>query len=264
MTATTTEIPTATATEIPTATPDWARGTLIANQGTAVALEILNASTEGTLQVEESNQRQRLAQTVNDDRRTQEAIAFTLAMTSTATAQAVQVAAVVFENQHKTEVETAWSAFWMGIIGAVVASILAPSIWFRVQLGKRGLTAWDMAGVPERVEEAEIDLSRTSIQVDNSIKFPLAGDICTDDELRAIAGVWVREHNLIVASLEKAGVSSEAWIGYIDSNGQRVEGIRDRMIARGLLEKKRNSAKRLRVAPTVEGEALFNEIGVNL
>lgn len=252
--------------DTPTSTPNWLRETVTGGEATAVYLDILNSSAAGTLQVEESNQRQRQAQQLQDVRLTQESVLHTFAITSTQQANVMSINAKLAENEtaRQVAIEEHQTKLVLWIIGfaAGVGLVMAVIVWIGrlvepliVSLVDYLRSLWEEAGEPEPAQPAVYE-----IHSDGNIRRPLAGDVCTDEQLEIIAGVVQGAKGLTVEALENAGMPSEDWIDtYREGKLVRI-GIRSRMIDRGLLEVKNTQAKRKRVVPTADGWALFNDV----
>lgn len=242
----------------PTFTPTPTRNVIIetvqAGQLEVIAMEKLNLAAAGTLQVEESNQRQRHAEQLLADKRTQEAISAAYTYTSTQQADMMSINAKLEENEtaRQIAIERHQLTLVLVIIGfAIVTGIILAVV---VEVGRRALALWDAAGEPEQPEQVY------EIVEGNTIRRPLAGDICTNRELTIIAGTWKRLHSLTVRELEAGGLPSERWGDTKKQDGTIIEGIRTKMLFRGLLELENPKAAQSTAVPTDEGELLFEKV----
>lgn len=227
----------------PTPTRNYIVDTVQAGQLEVIAMEKLNLAAAGTLQVEESNQRQRHADQMQQVKLTEQAVLFTFVYTSTQVSAEMSINAKLAENEtaRQIAIERHQLTLVLVIIGfAIVTGVILAVI---VEVGRRALALWDAAGEPEQPEQVY------EIVEGSTIRRPLAGDICTNRELTIIAGTWKRLHSLTVRELEAGGLSSERWAV-----------IRTTMIRRGLLELENPNAAQSTAVPTDEGELLFEKV----
>jgi len=154
------------------------------------------------------------------------------------------LAAVTVEVARTTAEREKWSPV-VASLALFVVCLTGVATFVVIVSGKRYPQIEYIEPAPDHAPLAE----RIIIQAQNSTRYPFAGDVCTDDELEIIADVVNGGGGLTVRALEDAGMSSERW-----------RAVRAMMISRGLLERKNDEAERVRVVPTADGWAVFNEV----